>query len=134
MLALPVAVFLFAAVGFGARAGTAWFYLLFGLVPLMVWAVRSGWSPVELSSAVAEPGKLTRMVLGRTRVFSVADSVAVVMGTPAEWMPLLTPPRVKRQVWVIVTRRDGLRAPLRFDDADDAGLRDFVARWLAVEG
>lgn len=132
-IGLPLAAGLFWLMGFRAQAGSAWFWFFFALVPVGVWLARAGWSPVELSSAVAEPGKLTRTSMGRSEEFLVTDSAAVVM--PAQTDAWLAKPsrRVSRQVWVMVVRRDGTTAWLTFDDADDAGLRDFAARWLAVQ-
>ena len=110
--------------GFSLRLapGTPMFRLMW-MVPLCLAALAHlGFRPIELSSAVAEPGRLVALSWGQRTEFTRTDSVLV-----------LAPHRRAQaeQVMALLVRDDRRQWAHFYSGPDDPGLADLYHRWMA---
>jgi hypothetical protein len=104
-------------------------FMLVVMAPTVLFALAAfGYRPVELTSAIAEPGRLTSVSWGRRDVFTRADAVLVVEALGGG------PVASGASVLAVLVREDGKQWGQLYSGADDPGLADLYYRWVAEPG
>jgi hypothetical protein len=122
-------------------AGVSVYIAILFVLPLWAWMARLGVAPIDLSCAIATPGRIDHTRFGRTQSFTVSDSVIVIeplvhfadqdLGRPS-CVPAVSASRGRFAATIVC--RDGRRTRLVYEGSDDPGLADLVARWIAPCG
>lgn len=98
-------------------------FTLIVIAPTALFLLASfGYRPIELTSAIAEPGRLVTVAWGRRSEFTRNDSVLVL-----EPSGRAEPP----QVLAVLARDDGRQWRHLYSGPDDPGLADLYYRWMA---